>query len=222
MGQPIVLKLIVFDCDGVMFDSRKANSMYYNHLLSHFGLPQMSVDEEDFVHMHNVIDSVGHIFRHYQKPALEEVHIFRRQGDYSSFLPFMEMEPDLVEFLEETKHKYHLAISTNRTNTMLPLLRSYKLESYFAKVMTADTAVKPKPAPDALLEILEHFGCQPEEAIFIGDSIIDEQHAAACNVPLIAFKSPDLHAKYHVRCFMDILKLPPLQERPNPHPSDRQ
>lgn len=216
MERPIVLKLIVFDCDGVMFDSRKANSMYYNSLLHHFGLPRMSASEEEYVHMHNVNDSVSHIFRHYQIPPLEEVHIFRRQGDYSAFLPYMEMEPDLVEFLEVTKLKYHLAISTNRTTTMLPLLRSYKLEGYFGKVMTADTAVKPKPAPDALLEILEHFGCQPEETLFIGDSIIDEQHAASCNVPLIAFKNPDLRAKYHVRCFMDILKLPPLSTVPAP------
>jgi phosphoglycolate phosphatase len=211
MEQKPALKLIVFDCDGVMFDSRKANTMYYNHLLSHFGLPQMSASEEEFVHMHNVIDSVCHVFRHYRRPALDEVHLFRRQGDYAPFLPYMEMEADLVAFLEKTKKKYHLAISTNRTNTMMPLLRSYKLEGYFGKVMTADTAVRPKPAPDALLEILEYFSCLPEEAIFIGDSIIDEQHAAACRVPLIAFKNPALQAKYYVRCFMDILKLPPLK-----------
>ena len=211
-----MLKLIVFDCDGVMFDSRKANSMYYNYLLRHFGLPEMDASEEEYVHMHNVNDSVRHIFRHYQMPPLEEVHIFRRQGDYSAFLPYLEIEADLVEFLEITQHKYHLAISTNRTNTMIPLLRSYNLEGYFGKVMTADTAVKPKPAPDALLEILEHFNCQPDEAVFIGDSIIDEQHAASCHVPLIAFKNPDLRAKYHVCCFMDILKLPPLSTVPAP------
>ncbi len=207
-----MLKLIVFDCDGVMFDSRKANTLYYNHLLRHFGLPQMNAGEEEYVHMNNVNNSVHHIFRHYRQPTLDEVHVFRQQGDYSPFLPYMEMEPDLVEFLEITKEKYHLAISTNRTTTMIPLLRTYRLEGYFGKVMTADTAVRPKPAPDALLEILEHFGCQPEEAIFIGDSIIDEQHAAACKVPLIAFKNPDLHAQYYVRCFMDILQLPPFKE----------
>jgi len=208
----VVLKVIVFDCDGVMFDSRNANCMYYNHLLSHFGLPPMSIGEEEYVHMHSVNDSVGHIFRHYHKPTLEEVHIFRRQGDYSAFLPYMEMEADLIEFLEKVKESYHLAISTNRTNTMLPLLQSYQLEGYFGKVMTADIVARPKPAPDALLKILEHFRCQPEEAIFIGDSILDQQHAAACNVPLIAFKNPDLQANYHVHCFMDILKLPPLME----------
>ncbi len=207
-----MLKLIVFDCDGVMFDSRMANIMYYNQLLSHFGRPRMSPGEEEYVHMHNVNDSVSYIFRHYQEPTLAEVHLFRRQGDYSSFLSYMEMEPDLLEFLDQTKEKYHLAISTNRTTSMLPLLQHYGLTDYFGKVMTADIVERPKPAPDALLEILEHFNCQPEEAIFIGDSILDEEHAAACRVPLIAFKNPDLRAKYYVHCFMDILRLPPLAE----------
>lgn len=210
MKPPALLKLIVFDCDGVMFDSKKANCMYYNHLLGHFGLPPMSPEEEEYVHMHNVYDAVCHILRHHRQPTPEEVHAFRGQSDYSLFLEYMEMEPDLLDFLEHTRRRYHLAISTNRTSTMMPLLRSFKLEGYFGKVMTADTAVRPKPAPDALLEILEHFNCRPDEAIYIGDSTIDEQHAAACDVPLIAFKNPELAARYHVRCFMEILTLPPF------------
>lgn len=208
-----MLKLIVFDCDGVMFDSRTANCMYYNHLLQHFGLPPMSQSEEEFVHMHNVNDSVGHIFRHYQQPSLEEVHAFRRQGDYAPFLQYMKIEPDLLDFLELTKPHYHLAISTNRTNTMIPLLQSYKLDGYFEMVMTADKATKPKPAPDALLAILKHFACRPEEALFIGDSIIDQQHAEACNVALIAFRNRKLQARYHVGSFTEILQLPPLLKK---------
>ena len=205
-----MLKLIVFDCDGVMFDSKKANCMYYNHLLEHFGLAQMSGDEEDYVHMSNVADSVKHIFRHYTSPTLEEVHAFQKLCEYAPFLEYMEIETDLIQFLEITKNDFHLAISTNRTNTMIPLLNSYNLQSYFGKVVTAATAKRPKPAPDGLLEILCHFNCEPEEAIFIGDSVVDEEHARSCKVPLIAFKSPTLQANYHVQSFMDILRLPPF------------
>jgi HAD superfamily hydrolase (TIGR01549 family) len=206
-----MLKLIVFDCDGVMFDSKKANCKYYNYLLEHFELAPMSEDEEDYVHMSSVADSVQHIFRHYTSPILKEVHAFQKLCEYAPFLKYMEIEADLVEFLEFTSKKFHLAISTNRTNTMIPLLKSYKLENYFGKVVTAATAKRPKPAPDGLIEILNHFNCKAEEAIFIGDSVIDEEHARSCNVPLIAFKSPSLQAAYHVRRFLDILNLPPFQ-----------
>lgn len=206
-----MLKLIVFDCDGVMFDSKKANCMYYNHLLTHFGLSPMSKSEEDFAHMSSVIDSVQHIFRHYAKPTLQEVHAFRQSCSYAPFLQYMEIEADLVDFLEITSKSFHLAISTNRTDTMMPLLKSFKLEGYFSKVVTAATAPRPKPAPDGLLEILAHYQCTHENAVFIGDSILDEQHAGSCEVPLIAFKNPSLRAAYHVNNFMEILRLPPFQ-----------
>ncbi len=94
---------------------------------------------------------------------------------------------------------------------MTPLLKAFNLEGYFGKVMTAENARRPKPAPDALYEILEHYECKADEAIYIGDSIIDQQHTSACNMPLIAFKNPDLEAEFHVTRFMDILELPPLQ-----------
>lgn len=209
-GRPVVLKLIVFDCDGVMFDSRPANIMYYNSLLAHYHLPPMSAEEEEFVHMHSVYDSIQHIFRHYHSPTLDVVHAHRLQGDYSAFMPYMVMEPELQPFLERVKDRYHLAISTNRTNTMIPLLQRFQLDVYFSKVMTADKVARPKPAPDALLEILDFYRCRPEEAIFIGDSIVDEQHAAAAGVSLIAFKNPALNATYHVQGFLEILSLPPF------------
>lgn len=208
-----MLKLIVFDCDGVMFNSKNANCMYYNHLLNHFGLPPMCPSEEDFTHMSSVTDSVHHIFRHYPQPTLDQVHAFRQSCNYGPFLRYMEIEADLIDFLKITSKAYHLAISTNRTDTMLPLLKSYKLDKYFGKVVTAASAKRPKPAPDGLLEILDHYQCVPAETVFIGDSIIDEAHAKSCNVPLIAFKNPHLQASYHVENFMEILNLPPFQAK---------
>lgn len=205
-----MLKLIVFDCDGVMFDSKNANTSFYNHLLSHFGFPPMDDDEVEFVHMSNVADSVSYIFRHYDSPALLDVHSYREKCSYEPFLKFMKMEQDLVDFLELTSKQYHLAISTNRTNTMGPLLKTYNLDHYFEKVVTAATAARPKPAPDGLIEILDYFNCLPEETVFIGDSILDEQHASSCNVPLIAFRNKRLQAAYHVKNFTEILKLPPF------------
>lgn len=205
------LKLIVFDCDGVMFDSKFANQTYYNYLLQHFDYPVMDDKELEFVHMHNVGESIRHIFRHYPEQSLRDVERVREETGYTPFLKYMKMEEDLVQFLDICVPHYQLAISTNRTNTMEPILELFKLRNYFTKVMTAENARRPKPAPDALLEILEFYNCHADEAIFIGDSIIDREHSAACGVRLIAFKNEKLPAEHHVSCFLDILQLPPFQ-----------
>ena len=36
------IRVLIFDCDGVMFDSRQSNISYYNLLLEHFDLPAMT------------------------------------------------------------------------------------------------------------------------------------------------------------------------------------
>ena len=205
-----MLKLIVFDCDGVLFDSRESNRLFYNHLLQQFGRQQMTEEECDFVHIHNTNDAIAHIFRHYPDQDLEEVNRFRLTSDYTPFLRQLKMEKELLPFLEIVYPRYHLAISTNRTNTMEPLLQKFQLRHYFGKVMTAQNAKRPKPAPDALEEILSHYHCEPDESIYIGDSIIDQEHANSCAVPFIAFKNPSLAADYHVNGFLEILALPPL------------
>ncbi|MDR3631229.1 MAG: HAD hydrolase-like protein [Desulfocapsaceae bacterium] len=205
-----MLRLIIFDCDGVMFNSRAANREYYNQLLNRFSRPEMDEEELAYVHMHNANNSVEYIFRRFPDQDMDAVKTYCRGLDYSPFFRFMQMERDLIEFLEFAKPRYELAISTNRTDTMHPLLKEFNLLQYFGKIMTAGNARRPKPAPDALFEILDYFNCKADEAIYIGDSIIDRQHTEAAGMRLIAFKNPGLPAEFHVSSFMEICALPPL------------
>ncbi len=205
-----MLKLVIFDCDGVMFDSRETNRVYYDQLLAHFNCPPMDSEDVPFIHAANVFDSVAHIFRNHPDVAIEAVHQYREELDYTPFLHSMIIAPDLVEFLETIAPSYHLAISTNRTNTMDMVLDIFKLRAWFELVVTALTAPRPKPAPDGLYMILEHFNCSVDEAIYIGDTGVDRDHCAAVGMELIAFNSPDLEASWHVSSFMEILDLPPF------------
>jgi len=201
------LKLVVFDCDGVMFDSRGANLHFYNQVRTHFGHPVMDEEELDYVHIHHVVDSVNHIMRHWPTD-LAAAHEYRKSLDYKAFIPQMTIEPDLVEFLELITPTCRTAISTNRTTTMALLLDLFNLRKYFELVVTAMDVANPKPHPEALHKILAHFGMQPGEGVFIGDSLVDAAHAQAVGMRLIAFKNPTLPADYHVNSFMEITRLP--------------
>jgi phosphoglycolate phosphatase len=202
-----ILKLVIFDCDGVMFDSKHANREYYNFLLARFGHPPMSAAELEFVHMHHVMDSVRHIFRHYPDD-LAAADLCRRGIDYQPFLKHMHMEPDLRAFLELLPPGCDAAISTNRTNTMSTILKLFDLEKYFGLVVTAADVERPKPHPEALHRILGHYRCTVAETVFIGDSQVDRDHTASVGMRLIAYKNPALAAEYHVRNFLEITSLP--------------
>ncbi len=197
------LKLIIFDCDGVMFDSIEANRNYYNHILAAFGHPKMDEEELQYVHVHHVFDSVRFIFRKYPEDY-EKADLHRQTVDYTPYLKYMRIEPDLVEFLEYLRPTYRTAISTNRSTTMSGLLRIFKLDDYFEQVVTSMDVVNSKPHPEALYKILDNFQMKADEAIYIGDSHIDREHSASAGMRFIAFKNPSLDADYHVSSFMEI------------------
>lgn len=201
------LQLVVFDCDGVMFDSIGANKAYYNDILAHFGHPPMNEEDLQYVHVRHVIDSIRFIFRHY--PAdYEAAEAYRQTVDYLPYLKYMRMEPDLPEFLQFLRPDRRTAISTNRSNTMATLLTIFDLDRYFDKVVTAFDVAHSKPHPEALHQIFAYFGLGADESIYIGDSHVDLEHARAVGMRMIAFKNPDLPADFHVNSFMEITRLP--------------
>lgn len=199
------VKAVIFDCDGVMFSSRVANDAYYNDILSHFGKPPMTVEQSNFAHMHTADDSVANLFK--DDPLLPEVLAYRRQINYLRYIPMMQMEPYLQRLLESLRPRYRTAISTNRSDTMASVLYTHGLEGYFDLVVSSLDVKRPKPDPESLITILTHFGLSPNEAIYIGDSVIDESAAKMAGVPLVAYQNPELAAAHYVNNFLEVERL---------------
>ncbi len=187
------LKGIVFDCDGVLFDSRDVNIHFYNEVREYFELPPMSPRQEEFVHTHSVRDSFSHVLPEGYEAELPRI---RDKLDYSKLLPYMRMEDgllELMEFLVGTPVKR--AINTNRTTTMNLLLTTFGLEKYFWPVVTAADVSRPKPHPESLFKILDQWSLTPKEVVFIGDSAVDQETAMGARVPFWAFKNESLQAQ---------------------------
>ena len=190
------VKVVAFDCDGVMFDTAQANRVYYSRILQHFGRPALTEEQFRFVHMHTVHESVAYLFP--EENTLEAAHVFRQTMDYQKYLSYLTVEPQLVALLEKLRPRIKTAIATNRTNTMEQLLAEFDLDGYFDLVVTSSDVQQPKPHPDVLLKILDHFGLAPHQVIYIGDSQVDELAARAAKIPLVAYCNRELAAEYHI------------------------
>jgi len=193
---------VIFDCDGVMFDSRLANIHFYNHILHHFGLPPMTDEKISFVHMHTADESIREILA--GTPFVEEAQAYRWRIDYTPFIRDMIMEPGLKDLLDFLKPRVKLAVATNRSNTIGTVLSLNGLEPYFDIVVSSLDVKNPKPHPESLLKILRFFAIQPGQALYIGDSIVDSETAKGAAVPFIAYKNRALPAAYHVERLMDV------------------
>jgi phosphoglycolate phosphatase len=203
------ISAVVFDCDGVMFDSRQANVNFYNHILFHFGLHPLTPEDIEFVHMHTAVDSLNHIFRN--SPHVARAQEYRLELDYTPFIKDMVIEPGLKEVLHFLKQRCGLAVATNRSNTIRRVLELNGLSHYFDIVVSSLDVKNPKPHPEPIFKILDFFGIEPQECFYVGDSEVDLEVCRAAGVPLIAYKNKALEAHIHVESLAelkDILKFP--------------
>ena len=199
------VKIVGFDCDGVMFDTINSNTIYYNSILEHFDRSEMTDDQRSYVHMHTVDEALFHLFN--DQTEYEDAQAYRRSLDYTVFLKHLKIEPFLKPLLTKIKPKFNTAIATNRTDTMQTLLADNKLEEYFDIVVTASNVEFPKPYPDQLLKIINHFNLKPENMIYVGDSSLDELAAKAAGVTLVAYQNSSLSADFHINSLKEMEKI---------------
>ena len=127
--------------------------------------------------------------------------------DYRKYLSYLTVEPQLVSLLEKLRPRIKTAIATNRTDTMEQLLAQFDLDGYFDLIVTSSDVRQPKPHPDVLIKIMDHFGLAPHLVIYIGDSLGDEKAARAADVPLVAYRNRQLDAQYHIDSLGEVEKL---------------
>ena len=195
-------KVVAFDCDGVLFDTEQANRVYYSNILQHFGRPAVTEEQFAYVHMHTISESLSYLFP--DKKTLAAAHLFRETVDYQKYLSYLTVEPHLVSLLQKLKPNFKTAIATNRTDTMNRLLAAFDLEGDFDLIVTASDVKRPKPHPDVLLKISDHFNIPPDQVIYIGDSRLDELAARSAGMPLVAYRNPELSAEYYVNNLSEI------------------
>lgn len=196
------IKVVVFDCDGVMFDTVEANMAYYNQILNHFGRTGITSEQTAYAQMHTADEVVARLFGNNE--GFEAAQAYRKKMSYLPFLKYMKIEPHLKPLLKRLRSEYKTAIATNRTDTMSGVLMEHDLEGYFDLVVSALDVDRPKPSPDSLINVLEYFKIKPFNAIYIGDSKLDEIAAKAAEIPLIAYNNSSIFADFHIKSLDEV------------------
>jgi len=191
-----LIKAVIFDCDGVMFETLDANAAYYNGILQHLGRPELTPAQLAYCHMHTVDNALRYLCE--DADQLEKALAYRHKTGYRDFIPMMVMEPHLKPLLQQLRPRIKTAVGTNRSDTMADVMEVHGLTGDFDLVITSLDVPAPKPAPDILNQVLATFQLQAGETIYIGDSEVDEQAAGAAGIPLVAYRNRTLKAWRHI------------------------
>jgi HAD superfamily hydrolase (TIGR01509 family) len=183
-------KAVIYDCDGVMFDSFDANLLFYQRIMESMGRPLLDIaDKEHMRVLHTYANREVLAYFFPEGAELSKALQTASEIDYCDLVPYMAMEAGFRETLDKLKGRVELAVCTNRSTSMDMVLDSFDLSGYFSCVMTASRVKNPKPHPEPLLKVLEYYGIEPSEALFVGDSEVDSMAASAAGVPFLSYKS---------------------------------
>ncbi len=188
-----------------MLDTLESNYIFYNRVMEHLGKAPVDRDDpalRNVIHTFSFNDVMEHLFGGDSRK--EEAFSFAKTIHYRELAPFMRLEAGLIDTLDVLKPHLSLAVCTNRAISMDMIIGDFGLDGYFDLVMTASKVTNPKPHPEPLLKVLEHFGVKPGEAVFVGDGEVDMLAAKGAGIPFIAYKT-DLPAVARIKHHEEIL-----------------
>ena len=138
----------------------------------------------------------------------EGLGIVIKEIDLRDYIVYLKMEPYLFQILNLLKANGIIrVINTNRTTSMKHIMERFPLWPFFDMVVTALDVKNPKPHPESIEKILQKFHLNKEEAVFVGDSEVDQQTAKSSGVKFIAYKNREIVSDAYIDDHLDLLHL---------------
>ncbi len=169
-------KVIIFDFDGTLCDTRSNIIIAFRATMEHLGLEMR--DEE------TCGATIGLTLRDGFKsmyPEFDDAKIDYCVETYRQIFAERrkELMPDLFPGVKETlealrKRGHRMTIATSRlTDSLMLFMRHHDIDHYFEYAVGSDSVTHHKPHPEPALKTLRELNIAPSEAIMVGDMPVD-------------------------------------------------
>lgn len=169
-------KVIIFDFDGTLCDTRSNIIIAFRATMEHLGLEMR--DEE------TCGATIGLTLRDGFKsmyPDFDDAKIDYCVDTYRQIFAERrkELMPDLFPGVKETlealrKRGHRMTIATSRlTDSLMLFMRHHGIDHYFEYAVGSDSVTHHKPHPEPALKTLRELNIAPTEAIMVGDMPVD-------------------------------------------------
>lgn len=188
-----MVKAVIFDMDGVIFDSERAVFQEWLDLAKRYHIDDIEIPYMKCIGV-NAQRTREIFYEHYGDKY--DYDVFAKEtsiGFHSKYdggkLPIKTGAVELLKYLKNEGVKVALATSTRKAS-VIPEIRDAGLLEYFDVIIAGDMVEKSKPAPDIFLKAASELGINPGEAYVIEDSFNGIR--AAQNAGMIPVMVPDL------------------------------
>jgi HAD superfamily hydrolase (TIGR01509 family) len=202
---PEMPSAVIFDCDGVLFDSHRANVAYYDAIRERLGLAPMDTAWQRRCHYLAVSQVFEEMFGS-DAERLAAVRAVAREVDYEPFYALMKPAPDLHAVLDRLGRHHRLGMATNRGATVVEVVRRFGLDRWLETAVGLLDVARPKPHPDVIETCLARLGVAPDAAVYVGDAESDLVAARAAGVHFVAVGTDG----WSPRSVRTLAELPPV------------
>jgi phosphoglycolate phosphatase len=178
---PHSIKLVIFDLDGTLIDSRLDLVHSVNAALRHIGRSALP----DEVIASYVGDGAPILIKRALGGEVVDEGVVRKGLEF--FLSYYRehkldhttVYPGVIEALTAIQHSANgtprqLAVLTNKpVNPSRAIIEALGLGPFFTRIYGGNSFTTKKPDPEGALKLLAEHGVKPEEAAMIGDSGVD-------------------------------------------------
>ncbi|MFC6181152.1 HAD family hydrolase [Lactiplantibacillus daowaiensis] len=203
-------RALIFDIDGTLTNSQPAYARVMREVLAGYGKPFTDADAQTTFPM-SAEQAMAHL-----GIAADDFDKF--QASYEAVMAHHYTDITLYDGIDDLfsqlPNDLKIGIVTSqRHNEIDAGMAQYAIMDRMSVVIGADDTPKRKPDPLPLLTALEKLNVAPSDALFVGDSLSDEQTAAAAKVDFgLAVWGMDPNADHQITAYrfdnpLDILRV---------------
>lgn len=178
------MKTLIFDLDGTIVNTGTPIANAINHVRDAFGMAPM--EKAHILSKLNCPETHSPSY-FYGVDVYTPKHVALFEDYYDRYCVIdIELYDGFGALLEEVGAVFNTAVATNAGSGFAKkILESQGVEKHFGYIIGSDCVKNPKPHPEMLFRVMEHFGGGAEEAVFVGDSVKDELAAKSAGMGYI-------------------------------------
>lgn len=191
-----MVKLIIFDLDGVLADARELHFLSLNKALQEVD-EKYTITREEHLSMYDGLPTKKKLELLTKNKNLPEMHystIWKSKQHFTKELVNTVFNRDerLIEILKPLKEKYKIYVASNsiRETVKFTLLRKGLLE-YIDNYFSNEDVKNPKPSTEIYLKCMVDAGVDPCETIIVEDSYVGRLAAKKSGAFLCPVMNPD-------------------------------
>jgi HAD superfamily hydrolase (TIGR01509 family) len=197
MGFSIMsVKLVIFDLDGVLIDSRGIHFDALNMALHNLD-PKYTISMEEHLSTYDGLSTTKKLELLEKNKGLPKTSfnsVWKNKQKYTEELYENIMEDDfLIDVMKSIIREagVYIAVASNSiTATMIQALNRKGLLPFVDFTISNENVMRPKPFPEMYWSCMTHFGVLPKETIIIEDSHIGRKAALDSGAHLLPVQNP--------------------------------